>query len=96
VANWGNQPQPGTTRRVNRLFNTLIDLIACHFHNFPYQTSTLLALESMTWQQCKNMLLILGNVAKMLAVKSESACSLTLAPGSPTFSRELLGQIHND
>ena len=27
------------------------------------------------------MLLILGNVAKMLPVKSEGACSLTLVPG---------------
>jgi hypothetical protein len=32
-------------------------------------------------EKCKNLLLNVGNVAKMLPVKSEGACSLTLVPG---------------
>ena len=69
------------------MFNSLINLIVPDFHNFIFQISPLVALDSSTWQQCKNMLLILGNVAKMLAVKSEGACSLTLVPDqSPVFS----------
>jgi len=40
------------------------------------------------------MLLIFGNVAKMLPVKSESACSLTLAPEQPTcFSQDYSGKF---
>jgi hypothetical protein len=40
------------------------------------------------------MLLILWNVAKMLPVKSESACSLTLAPGpAHLFSQDYSGKI---
>jgi len=42
------------------------------------------------------MLLILRNVAKMLPVKSESACSPTLVPEQPTCFAGLLGQIHID
>jgi len=51
------------------------------FHNFPNSVVNFCSLESITWRRCKNMLLILGNVAKMLPVKSEGACSLTLVPG---------------
>jgi hypothetical protein len=43
------------------------------------------------------MLLIFGIVAKMLVVKSEGACSLTLAPGQPTcFRRDNSGKFHID
>jgi len=43
------------------------------------------------------MLLILGNVAKMLPVKSEGACSLTLVPGlAHLISQDNSGKIHND
>ena len=51
------------------------------FHNFFAFIFKFCSLESITWRQCKNMLLIQGNVAKMLPVKSEGACSLTLVPG---------------
>jgi hypothetical protein len=40
------------------------------------------------------MLLIQGNVVKMLAVKSEGACSLTLAQGpAHLFSQDYSGKI---
>ena len=43
------------------------------------------------------MLLILGNVAKMLPVKSEGACSLTLVPRlAHLISQDNSGKIHND
>lgn len=43
------------------------------------------------------MLLILGNVAKMLSVKSKSACSLTLVPRlAHLISQDNSGKIHND
>ena len=43
------------------------------------------------------MLLILGNVAKMLTVKSEGACSLTLDPGlAHLIFSGLLGQFHSE
>ena len=43
------------------------------------------------------MLLIPGNVAKMLPVKSEGACSLTLVPGlAHLISQDNSGKIHND
>jgi hypothetical protein len=42
------------------------------------------------------MLLIPGNVAKMLPVKSEGACSLTLVPGLAHLISQDLGQNHND
>jgi hypothetical protein len=43
------------------------------------------------------MLLILVNVAKMLPVKSGSACSLTLAPEpAHLFSQDNTGKFQND
>jgi hypothetical protein len=43
------------------------------------------------------MLLIHGNVAKMLPVKSEGACSLTLFPGlALLISQDNSGKIHRD
>ena len=43
------------------------------------------------------MLLIRTNVAKMLAVKSEGACSLMLVPGlAHLISQDYSGKIHND
>jgi hypothetical protein len=42
------------------------------------------------------MLLIPGNVAKMLPVMSESACSLTLAQGQPhLFSQDYSGNSND-
>jgi hypothetical protein len=43
------------------------------------------------------MLLILGNVAKMLGVKSKGACSLTLVSrAAHLLSQSYSGQIHID
>jgi hypothetical protein len=43
------------------------------------------------------MLLIPGNVAKMLPVKSEGACSLMLVPGlAHLISQDYSGKIPND
>ena len=50
-------------------FNSLIELMPFHFHNFVLQKGDFCTLESITWRKCKNMLLNQGNVANMLAVK---------------------------
>ena len=85
-----NQEKPETRPT---LFNSLIESIVPDFHNFAQLGAAFYCVESMTWGKCKNMLLILGNVAKMLPVKSESACSLTLAPGHPhLFSQDYWGK----
>jgi len=62
---------PIRTCDVIRLFNSLIDVIVEPFHNFLLQPRYFCGLESITCRKCKNMLLILGNVAKMLPVVRE-------------------------
>ena len=84
------KPQP-VVRKVIRLFTSFIDLMVFAFHNFLALERPFCSLESITWRECKNLLLIHWNVAKMLVVKAESACSLTLVPGkahlfSPVFT----------
>ena len=75
------EPQPERTAQLSYLFKNLIGLIIRQFHNFTLRSLPFCSLESITWGKCKNMLLNLGNVAKMLPVKSGSACSPTLVPG---------------
>lgn len=54
------------------LFNSLIGLIPSSFHNFVGEKSDFSTLESITWQRCKNLLLILLIVANMLAVSQRA------------------------
>ena len=87
------KPQP-VVRKVIRLFRSFIDLIAVAFHNFLGRGRPFCSLESITWRKCKNLLLIHWIVAKMLVVKAESACSLTLVPGKAhLFSQDYPGKI---
>jgi len=86
-----------TTVLLSYLFKNLIALIPEQFHNFSAGAFNFCSLESITWRQCKNMLLNQGNVAKMLPVKSEGACSLTLVPRlAHLISQDNSGKIHND
>lgn len=68
---------------VIRLFNSLIDVIALLFHNFLRAPWYFCGLESITCRKRKNMLLIFGNVAKMLPVVRERLL-LDVIPGRPT------------
>lgn len=87
------KPQP-VVRKVIRLFTSFIDLMVFAFHNFLALERPFCSLESITWRECKNLLLIHWNVAKMLVVKAESACSLTLVPGKAhLFSQVYPGKI---
>jgi hypothetical protein len=91
----GLRLNPIRTCDVIRLFNSIIDVIAGLFHNFIHQSWYFCGLESITCRKCKNMLLILGNVAKMLPL-SQSACSLTLFQDSPPSFKLLPGKITID
>ena len=79
-------------RKIIRLFTDFIDPIGFAFHNFLVSVNAFCSLESITWRKCKNLLLRSRIVAKMLVVKSESSCSLTLVPGpARLFSQEYPG-----
>ncbi|HBB87835.1 MAG TPA: hypothetical protein DC047_09490 [Blastocatellia bacterium] len=78
------------------MFTDFIDPIGFAFHNFLVPAAHFCSLESITCRECKNLLLNEGIVAKMLVVKSESSCSLTLVPGpARLFSQEYPGKIND-